>query len=570
MHLEATKLLKQDMTNAIWHVLGHHQECSADFCKVKQPVACTPGDQDVPADTSVTMSLPNSDVLTPTAVDGTVAPSLHDDTTPNTDHDTTVPVPVTVTDPDMADDEDIDTFLMQQNMWTEGTSEEEMEASRLDRPGGPAPIHKEIITAVIQLLQPAIQKADRLLGNFTSNLAESWMAIRTKFDGGKVVNRCQGASWANRCYGASLRRNMGIGWSPIAWQRVTGTKPSAAFVKHYEFRRRHYAAAMRSKAKQDVRERARKRKSAGNVQATSKKARQAYGPDCTIECPDVTATSLEQLTSNFLADSVHITVSRRKELEAQTRLQSHCELWKRERRMRLTASSISAVVKRNPTLKVNPLVRQLLHSTFRGTVHTARGLSEEKGSIQDYVAAKKDSGETVEIQPCGFLVHKVNHWLGATPDGRVTVQGRTVGLLEVKYLLNGKSKTFKEAAMPKPHGVTGFCLEEVDGKLQLRRNHPYYVQVQCQMEVWDQPWTDFVVRATKPNQLHIERVHRQPALWAQWLPKLHNFYLKALLPELAAPRYNMVPGIREPGLWVRMGSRSCVYMYSCGMKCSNY
>ena len=35
------------------------------------------------------------------------------------------------------------------------------------------------------------------------------------------------------------------------------------------------------------------------------------------------------------------------------------------------------------------------------------------------------------------------------------------------------------------------------------------------------------------------------------LPKLKAFYMKAILPELAMPRYNLNPGIREPDMpWV--------------------
>ena len=38
-----------------------------------------------------------------------------------------------------------------------------------------------------------ICKADQL--NVTTNLAESWMHVRTKFDGGKVINQSQSGSW---------------------------------------------------------------------------------------------------------------------------------------------------------------------------------------------------------------------------------------------------------------------------------------------------------------------------------------------------------------------------------------
>ncbi len=54
-------------------------------------------------------------------------------------------------------------------------------------------------------------KAPQLIGNFTTNLAEGWMNIRCKYDGGKVINRSQSGSWEFRCMGAGLQQNMGTG-----------------------------------------------------------------------------------------------------------------------------------------------------------------------------------------------------------------------------------------------------------------------------------------------------------------------------------------------------------------------
>ena len=39
-----------------------------------------------------------------------------------------------------------------------------------------------------------ISKASQLIGNETTNVAVSWMNIRCKFDGGKVINRSQSGS----------------------------------------------------------------------------------------------------------------------------------------------------------------------------------------------------------------------------------------------------------------------------------------------------------------------------------------------------------------------------------------
>ena len=58
-------------------------------------------------------------------------------------------------------------------------------------------------------------------GNFTTNLAESWMHVRTKFDGGKQINRIQSGAWEGRCAGASIRVNHGPEWGLRVWEEVT-------------------------------------------------------------------------------------------------------------------------------------------------------------------------------------------------------------------------------------------------------------------------------------------------------------------------------------------------------------
>lgn len=55
------------------------------------------------------------------------------------------------------------------------------------------------------------------------------MHIRSKFDGGKQINRIQSGSWEGRCAGAGLRCNLGPSWGPQAWEKAIGT-PSDVFV----------------------------------------------------------------------------------------------------------------------------------------------------------------------------------------------------------------------------------------------------------------------------------------------------------------------------------------------------
>ena len=55
------------------------------------------------------------------------------------------------------------------------------------------------------------------------------MHIRSKFDGGKQINRSQAGSWDGRCAGAGLRCNEGAGWGPKIWQKAVHTEPSDVF-----------------------------------------------------------------------------------------------------------------------------------------------------------------------------------------------------------------------------------------------------------------------------------------------------------------------------------------------------
>ena len=54
------------------------------------------------------------------------------------------------------------------------------------------------------ILSRLVAKAEQLIDNVTTNLAESWMHVRSKFDGGKVINRSQSghgsiAAWVLVC-----------------------------------------------------------------------------------------------------------------------------------------------------------------------------------------------------------------------------------------------------------------------------------------------------------------------------------------------------------------------------------
>ena len=56
-------------------------------------------------------------------------------------------------------------------------------------------IDPKMMTDIQIAVSRLIGKASQLLGNFTTNLAETWMYMRMKFDGGKVINRSLSGSF---------------------------------------------------------------------------------------------------------------------------------------------------------------------------------------------------------------------------------------------------------------------------------------------------------------------------------------------------------------------------------------
>lgn len=142
---KAIKNLEHDITNCINHIYGDHSRCS-DFCKANLK--------------------DKSSAQAHEAID-------NDDT------------------------ENI--FDEQSCFWNEGTSNDALEESRLSSQLSITDLMSCMRQDLSLILSRVAKKSASLLGNFTSNLAEMWMHVRTKYDGGKIYNHCNRGSWHNRC-----------------------------------------------------------------------------------------------------------------------------------------------------------------------------------------------------------------------------------------------------------------------------------------------------------------------------------------------------------------------------------
>lgn len=81
----------------------------------------------------------------------------------------------------------------QERLWRETTADDNSAIEQEILRGGQVAtdINPKMYYDIQVILSRLVAKAEQLIDNVTTNLAESWMHVRSKFDGGKVINRSQ-------------------------------------------------------------------------------------------------------------------------------------------------------------------------------------------------------------------------------------------------------------------------------------------------------------------------------------------------------------------------------------------
>lgn len=391
-----------------------------------------------------------------------------------------------------------------------------------------------------------VTKAAQLISNETTNLAESWMHVRSKYDGGKVIHRSQSGSWENRCMGAGLQQNLGKEWGPTTWSKMTNSPPNDIFTMTAKHSAEKKEKDKTRKSREDVK--AKRRQMKYTRKDNSLAARKAYNRhDNKIEpddmADDISPDILNEMKKSYYKTQIVVTKDEAIKIERATRDQVESEHWKDERMKRLTASKVGSIAKMKKSTKRGTKVNELLYRTFQGNEATRYGMLMEDTARTDYITyQRKNKNTEVFVTDCGLFISLDNPWLAASPDGMVQdLNEPSVGLLEVKNPHSKRNMTLSEACSP------SFCLKEENKDAittyKLKLKHDYFFQIQCQLYCADKEWCDFVVRTEK--DLYIERIRRNRIWWDKQLPKLKAFYEDALLPELVCPRFGK-GAIREP------------------------
>lgn len=174
--------------------------------------------------------------------------------------------------------------------------------------------------------------------------------------------------------------------------------------------------------------------------------------------------------------------------------------WFAARRHKITGSSVGAILGLSPYRKPEDVMRAMVREYHGAPSEFTGNSATEWGTLMEDQAAASYTMETGnKITPEGFLLHPVQQWLGASPDGLIGADG----LIEIKC----------------PYGLRNKSAPE----FKTLKEQPYYeAQIQIQLFVTDRKWCDFYQWA--PAGTELERVEINRAFLQEAIPRLFDFY----------------------------------------------
>lgn len=407
-----------------------------------------------------------------------------------------------------------------------------------------------------------LASAANLTPDTTTNLAECFMAMCSRMQGSKRVDRSKTLSYALRTKTAALKFCRGQKWSYLAWKKIYHKSPNVMlkrYVSSRETRTTHAKAAKKLRFELHPEERNRKRKLA-EKRKTSIHDDRDYGPEA--DKPDLPEDLfldkkneiLDQLKSEVATEEL------RNKLCMNTTEQYGCLEFRQAKEHRLTASNFGRIMKLQEHTNPQKAVESLLQPKDISGKEAIRYGQENESSVREKHAQYLGTA----IENMGLCTNEKWPFLGASPDGAIGEEG----ILEIKSLYSARDRVIRsyvaeqqgvdEMGHPivdedgkkrkKSKSFSSLCLELFDGKLQLKRSHSYYYQVQGQLGITERKFCDFLV-ATDVDMFY-ERVYLDEIIWSQMHVKLERFYMQCLLPEFADSRIKKGMPIRSPSYYL--------------------
>ena len=275
------------------------------------------------------------------------------------------------------------------------------------------------------------------------------------------------------------------------------------------------------------------RKLARHSISSSSTTQHDYGPQS--QQPDLSSENLAALCQEYYDREVVVTKLQAEDIERNTQGQAEVGLWFYHRRLRITASNFGRIAKRRETTPVALLVKSLLYSKHLETKEIRWGKTHEVDAKSAYISYLRDQGHhNDEVTDSGLVLDVEEPCLGCSPDALVNIPASRVplGIAEFKCPYTAQSQTPAEAAASNSKFS---CSLSSSGELKLKQGHNYYYQVQGTLGITKRSWCDFVIWT--PRGTMVDRIDAGPHFWERLKPKLVEFYKKAVLPELAHPRF---------------------------------
>jgi hypothetical protein len=246
-------------------------------------------------------------------------------------------------------------------------------------------------------------------------------------------------------------------------------------------------------------------------------------PLSTLYDPSAKDLSPEDLSARcgFVSRHLRLTSDQVSAFEEVTRTQAESRTWHVHRIGRVTASIVHKMCSGCPDREKLKTVMRYASFSLSHVPAVKWGREKENTARLPYEQQMQALHQDFHLRQTGLLVKEDEPFLAASPDGVFECECCGQGTLEIKcpYKYRVSFDGCDEDVF--------FCL---DKNRNLKRNHPYYFQVQFQMFVVNVSFCHFVVWT--PSVFFICKVVCNVEFQTDIVSKCSSFFSRSILPEL--------------------------------------
>ncbi|XP_070562483.1 uncharacterized protein [Ptychodera flava] len=217
-------------------------------------------------------------------------------------------------------------------------------------------------------------------------------------------------------------------------------------------------------------------------------------------------------------------------IENKTIGQAENNLWKEQRKGRITASTFYSVYTKVNTVKsekhfnINSFARSFIECSpwLEKIPAIKHGRTLEVEAKKKYVGIMK-THVNFNYRECGFFIDKQKPYLGASPDLIVGCECCGTGLLECKCPYSIRHEC------PSEFNVN-YLIADAQGDVQMKKNHQYYAQIQGQMAIVGAKWCDLMIYTYAGY--YLKRIDFDQNYWFDILLNLEFFFRTYLAEKL--------------------------------------